>query len=348
MLPYIIFYAFIFIISFKIIPKKYTFFDFLLLLVLIGFAGVRLNIGTDYVLYERIYRDISMYSALDSRTGVGFSILMQLFKNVLHLSYPFFIFFISALTNTLLYFYIKKFSEKPGRTLLLYISIGLYGFSFNGFRQGLSIILMLYGLMHLQNGKNVRAIIWYFFSFFCHTSTIVGILLSLLFVKNKKMQLKLVYIIPIFTILFFNYEIIFSFFLKNISSYNMYLNTSNQYAAGLGTFLNAFLFIIFYFIFAWNNIRKNKTKEIDNTTLLYFNLVTIGTPILLLGVKNWLFVRFSYQFIIFYIFLMDIYYEKNNIEKKKFTSLFFYVFMYAYFLMNTYFFNGLIPYQSIF
>lgn len=347
MLPYIIFYIFIFIVSFKIQPKKYNIFDYLLIIAIVLFSGLRLNVGTDYGLYETIYNNISLSSALESRTGVGFSVLMQLFKNILHLSYPFFIFFVSALTNIFLYVYLKKNSKKPGRTLLLYISFGLYGFTFNGFRQGMSIVLMLYGLMYLQNNKKIVAIVWYLLSFLCHSSSIAGIVLSFFFEKNAKIKLKLTYIVPIFMIVFLNYDYIYSLFLGNVSSYKMYLDTFNQYLAGLGTYLNTFVFLTFYFVFVWNKITEQDNNQYNKSDLLYYNLSTIGIFIMILGIKNWLFVRFSYQFIIFYIFLIDSYYEKKNIKNNKIISLSFYLFMFLYFLMNTYFFNGLVPYRSV-
>ena len=74
----------------------------------------------------------------------------------------------------------------------------------------------------------------------------------------------------------------------------------------------------------------------------------IGTIIMVFAVKNWLFARIAYQFIIFYPFLIDSYYEIKKYKTKKIESLLFYLLLFVYFTLNTLMYNGLTPYKSIF
>ena len=122
MIPYIIFLITIFILLCYVKKEKYTYIDFLVLGLIICFSGFRVGIGTDYGLYENIYNNINNPNTISVfRTGAGYYYLNVLCNNIIKINFQFFIFCISAITNSLIYFFVKKHSSNPGLSIFLYI-----------------------------------------------------------------------------------------------------------------------------------------------------------------------------------------------------------------------------------
>ena len=345
MVPYLIFYLVVFLLSFKIKKRKFTLYDYLLLGIIVLFSGLRYGIGTDYHLYNGMYDMPESLLIGTKRTGVGFYYLSVFFKQVLHMDFKAFIFFISFITNTLYYTYIKKYTKTPGRTILIYIAIGLYGFTFNGFRQGLSIILFLFGLSFLQKKKYLPSAIILLCSCLIHSSSLLGVVFALLFTILPKLRIKLYYVLPLVIGLFIFYDKIFAFVLGLFNSYNMYLHDSNMYAAGIGTIINALIYIVLMVILYSN---RNILTEYNKENKLYINFAIIGTVFMVFATKNWLLARIGYQFIIFFPFLISSYYDIKHIGNKKIGSLLFHVMIFAYFVTHTVMYNDLIPYVTVF
>ena len=233
MLPYIIIYGLLFILSFKIKKDKWNVTDFLFLAILIVFSGIRYGIGTDYFLYESIYEK-SVYS-LDilatNRTGIGFSYLCNIFNKV-GLSYQFLIAFVACITMICFYTFFKKNSTNPGRTILLYISLGFYTSSFNGFRQMLSVGLLLIAFDLFKNKRRLWSIIFGICSVLIHSSSLFGIALYLIvyLLKNRKINFVIVYPVAILISMF--YKQIFSYVLPFFEHYAGYLDYNSQTGIG--------------------------------------------------------------------------------------------------------------------
>ena len=95
MIIYIVFYIVVFLLSFKISKEKFNIYDVVLLTIIILFSGLR-SAGLDYFLYKNIFNSNFL---LESRTGIGFSYLMYIVKEIFNWKYQGLIFIISLLTN---------------------------------------------------------------------------------------------------------------------------------------------------------------------------------------------------------------------------------------------------------
>ena len=343
MVPYIIFYFIIFLISFKI-EKKWNILDFINLLILIVYSGIRYGIGTDYFLYENIYKhsyDLSLMAT--NRTGIGFSYLCNFFYKC-GFSYQQLIFIFSTITILCFYSFFKKHSSKPGLAILLFVSLGFYTSSFNGFRQMMSLSILLWCFSLFEQKKYIKSILLAIITFFIHSSSLFGILLYIFIyiLRNKQFNFILFYGISIVLSLFYN--IIFPKIIMLFEQYAGYIDYNST--PGIGTYL-VVLFYLFITIFI---ILKNKNALLKNNKNDNFiiNILIIGNIVMLFQLKNWLFARIAVYCTIFVPILLSDYYEYINLKNNKSMSLLFYIFIFVYYLMYIYSFGGVVPYRTIF
>lgn len=334
---YIVFYLLIFALSFKIKKDKFTFCDFVILLILILFSGLR-SAGIDYFLYQKIFDNLTIVS----RTGTGFRYLMYFFKNVLNLNYQSLIFFVSFLTNIIFYFYFKKNSQKPGLSLLIYISAGFYTTSFNMFRQTLSMGFVLLGSECFKNKKYLLSLIVYFFAFSIHSSSIIAIISYIILFLTRKRKIKFKYLVFISVIILIFYDKYFYSFLSLFESMSVYRNYDST--PGIGTFLNVLVYLL---ISIFLIIPKYKNSEKCNDYYTY-NLFLIGLSVVLLELKNFLFFRIAFYFTILTPIVLTDFYIEHNFNKRKIESLIYYICLFIYFLVYVNSFDGVVPYNFFF
>ncbi len=342
MIIYILFYIIIFLLSLKVKPKKYTFIDYLILILMVLFSGLR-ACGTDYFLYKFFYELINETTVAASRTGIGFTYLRIFFHNVLHLDYQFLILFVSAVTNLCIYKFIKEKSNKPGLALLCYISFGFYTNSFNMFRQMMSISLVLIGTLYWEKGNKLISIIFYIFGFLLHSVSLVGIIIYSLDKFFRMIKLDPIIVIIIFIIFYLTYDKFFDLIMNFIPSLSIYKN--RDYIPGLGTYL---IIIVNCIIFVFLSLFKKKIVDSDSMINKYFNYFAIAIIISSFQLKNYLFMRIVVYFSIFMPLLIAEFYEKLNINNNKIISFLLYITIFVYFLIYTNSFGGVVPYHFFF
>lgn len=341
MFPYIILYIVLFLLSFKIKKGKFTFFDYLLVIILILFSALRC-VGVDYHLYSLNFENLSEFSTITSRTGIGYAFFAYFVKFVLKGNFQFIIFVISFFTNLFIYLFFKKFSERPGMSALIYVSFGFYTTSFNMFRQTLSLSLILLGALNLHENKYLKTILCYIFAFLIHSSAILPICVySFLFkFKNFKIDYRFVYLFSIVILLF--YDKLFPYFINLFNDYSMYLTYDST--PGIGTYLIV-LTHVFIFLFL---INRNKSRLIAyRGNSLFFNIMLLGTAIMLLELKNFLFFRIAFYFTVSIAVVLVDYYQVVDLKKNKVLSFLLYICIFVYYLVYINSFDGVMPYISI-
>lgn len=345
MFPYIVFYIFVFLLSFKIKAGKWKIWDYLLLFLLIIFSSIRYGIGTDYFLYNRMYNASSAMIARNfgtSRTGMGFTKIMYQFHDVWNLDYKIFIFFCALITIVCVYVFFKKASNNPGRSILLYVALGAYVSSFNGYRQSLGISILLLGYLLFQKRKYILAALLAFIAVLMHSSMILPLLVFLIIYKFKDVEIKPVFVIIISIICYFSYNKIFPIIINFSDAYSGYENYNST--PGVGTYL----MVLFYYI-VYLFILSPKRKEFNNNTKIYFNLVSVGVCIMSLQLHNWLFNRLVEMFTIFMpIVLSEFYDHIYNKDNKKIVSFVFHMCAFIYFIVFINSFGEVVPYKTIF
>lgn len=340
---YIIFWLIIFLLSFKVKKGKFTFYDFLLITIIVLFSGLR-AVGTDYSLYNRIFDGISINS-LGSRTGIGFNYLIYFVKFVLQLDYQFFIFLFAALTNIIIYYFVKKNSNKPGLAMLIYISAGFYTTSFNMFRQALSIALILLSSQLIEDKKYIKTGITWTIAYYIHSSSIIAIIIYVLarIFKYKKIRLKYLLPIPIIGLLL--YDKMFIYLISMLDSYSMYSNYNAT--PGIGTYINVFVYLVVTVFLIIPKYKKTASAD-EKVNYNNYNLFLIGVAIMLLELKNFLFFRIAFYFTILTPIILTEFYEEHHLQRRKTERLIFYTCLIVYFLVYVNSFDGVLPYRFFF
>ena len=346
MIPYLIIYFIVLLASNKIQSKKWTKLDFLILLLLICMAGFRFMIGTDYDLYSRMFEQLSLATVNDSRTGLGYNLIALQFKNF-GFNFQSFIFICALITNTFVYIFLKNNSKKPGLSLLMYLAFGFYTFSFNGFRQALSMSFFLFGYTNRKKNHFILMGISYLTSFFIHSISGLGIIIIIALDLLPNIQIYFKKILPYIVFVYIFFDKIFLAIISNSSGYSYYQDSSEEYMAGIGTMLRVLQYLAIYFLVFYTYSRQKKTIE-QETTNNDLKLAKIGTLIMIFSLKNWLIYRLSLQFLIFNCLHIVKIYEIKIINVKKIQNLLFHTMLLIIYILNIISFDGVFPYQSIF
>ena len=190
------------------------------------------------------------------------------------------------------------------------------------------------GTHYLKNKKKTKTVVSYVIGFLIHSSSLLGIVFSIYCMYSKKKNSKKILTILLLAALIVIYDVAYTFVMSNLRSYSLYLETASEYAAGIGTFLNVGLFVILYII---TSRGYNLVAEKKQTSL--------GTVAMGLSVKNWLFARLAYYFTFYYVFTLDEFIDKRR--DKRLVVFCYYLGLATYFILNTLFFNEVIPYRSV-
>lgn len=341
---YICFIVLMFIVLCYVKKEKYSIADFIAIIILICFSGFRYGIGTDYTMYENMYLNMDTISMSIFRTGVGYYYLTYFLHLLIPNSATVLFFIISALTNIYIYKFCKENSINPGLSVFLYITLGFYTTSFNIFRQMLSVAIVLYSYKFLNTNKYIKYVIFSILAISIHQSAIFVILLIVIFNKlwHKELNAKVMFIVGI--IILISYNAVYIFLLKHITSISVY-SDSEEYSAGIGTYLQLIIYGILFFIV---NLKRKQIIKTNENNLEYINLFNISYIIMMAGIKNTLFMRMANYLSIFIILLIPELYNIYNIKNKKLEKICFYISCIIYFLVFIYSFGGVVPYESIF
>lgn len=227
--------------------------------IMILFAGLRGNIGTDTFAYK------SFFNALGSDKQNEFSleplfVFFTYFIKFIWSDDQFYIFSLSVVLGLLLYYNLKIVEEKS--LFLLFYLTGFYVmFNLNLMRFGLGILLISYPyLISLRGGKSKMGL--YFLGVMTHFST----LFSLSFVIQRKHILKIAAFQAAFFFLFGNFL---------LQKFGRYLFAA---LLNMGTFHLDFGFVFeiaVLFILYWIN-RKDLKKNILFLLLTYVLLRNFG------------------------------------------------------------------------
>lgn len=339
MLVYIFLFINLFLLSFKIKVNKFTIYDFIFLAIIILFSGLR-SVGLDYDLYKIIFN--SNFS-LESRTGFGFNYLMYTFKYKFHFNYQILIFTISFLTNSLMYYFIKKNSRQPGLSLLIYVSLGFYTTSFNMFRQSLSIMFILLAYEMWDQKRYVKVVLGYLLAFVLHSSSLIAIIVYSItnFFKHKRFKLRYLMLFSLLGIVF--YEKLFYIVINSLEGYKIY--NSYDSLPGIGTYINVLSYFLITILLIVPKYRVYMSRK-ENYKM--YNLFLVGISIMLLEVKNFLFFRIAFYFTILTPIILTELYEEYRVRDRRIEILVFYLCLFIYFLVYVSSFDGVLPYKLFF
>lgn len=245
-------------------------------IILILFAGLRDEVGTDWASYFNFYK----YSSKHIQTGrveIGWAIINNFFSS-LSMPYNIFLLFINGLSLTLMCFFFKKNSIFMVIGLLLFFSNLYLYYNLSGHRQALAISITCFSLTYAINRQfGIFALLILIASSF-HLTAIVFIVAY--FLPRNKLNSRHIIIFAIaFLILTFFLESISDWItLKTIKNANFYLNIHEKSEAILQLYYIGIIarsVIIFIILVFGRAILQNRDSR------YIFNLYLFGFAIYL-------------------------------------------------------------------
>jgi EpsG family len=309
-------------------------------LLLIAFAGLRYNTGSDYRLYFSLYRAVDSDSLIRTFSSVpqeaGFVFLMYCLSKISDT--PYIIFWAASLITVgpVLYAVYRK-SRDPSFAIFLYFFLGYYAVSLNAVRQSISVSLML--LADTYKGTSwLKYLLVSGLAISFHASALIAV----------AAQLAAEYIPPNFftmccvmvATVSFSGAILNSGVVALVPTdlnprFGSYLTSEG---AGIGTILvltSRILFVAFSLFL----------PRLTNETNRQISLLMLSPVCLYLGLSTWVVARLEMYFGIFLILLLpnQLSIWRHGATAKKVLSLL--LFIYFGFYISKY--NNIIPYTLI-
>ena len=260
----------------------------------IAFANREYSVFSDTGMYEYQFNSITHFNDIFSLRGdYLFYFLFYIFKK-LSLTFPYALFLISLIFNTLIFLAVKKLFLKF-YFFLFFIIVSLffyYGMITNIMRQGLAFAFFFYAFACLQNNERKKFFIFIIFSLGMHLSFLlpIGILMIVKFIKSLKFPLLIFIISSVLSILNLrilelleNVPLISSLF-KNRTDFNFIYY--DDYKVGFRP--DFFAFNIIFLIVGLFTFNKLKDKKSRNSYMMIL--------VLYIMLSSYFFLMFPYPF----------------------------------------------------
>lgn len=325
----------------KINQKNMTVLDFGLLFLLIVVCGFRKNVGTDYIIYRKMYSNTDIFPHLE-----------ELFKTIIivlnkfNVNFETFIFIIALITIMIFYKVFKERSPKPVESIMLFICLGYYAHCFNTIRQMLAVAVTVYAFKYIKEKKIFKYSMCIMIATFIHTSAVI--MLPFYFIVRRDFKKKFLYLLYI--LMFLGgvlYQPVLNFIVNNFERFSSYININNYtYSiAGLGTVINMIVHLILVF---WVIYIKDGLMERNKDNKYYVNTIVFSNLFYIMALKNTVAVRFAYYFSIYLVLLLPEMFKvtfKKNYANNMVVVICFCLIYYIAHIMS---FNQMLPYNSIF
>ncbi|MDU5723052.1 MAG: EpsG family protein [Clostridium butyricum] len=326
------------------------FFKYLTLLIPSIVAGIRIDVGTDYSLYNRAFKEIiinktSRYEDFE----IGYRLLNKIIYSIggnFHL-----VMFIMSFF-TILFIYNGLINENKNIALTHGIMVYMFLFyqtSLNIVRQSLAISICLYACTCLNRGKKYRYFLYVLLASTFHRSALIClsfIVLKPIFQNKDKKILKTVIFLTLLILVFKRDilgEIVFHIFDSNY--YSGYFLRETAVGGNIIFYIAKILPIILCCIIVYNYIKHNKNL------IMYYNFILCGYILGALGCFTLTQVqRIAYYFTYLIILLLP--FVIRIVSKRKFVVV--KVLLLGFIVFNWYFdyfyrgYSQTIPYKSIF
>lgn len=152
-------------------------FEMLSILPFVLVAGLRVNVGTDYVSYETAYMEPELWA---SHFNEGFMTLIYALRNI-SVNPRFFFLATSAIIYGLYVHVALKESEQPAFSVLFLVISEDYFCSMNGISQFVAISVTWLAVAALRKDKWIQAILWCLLASTMHRSALFFLVLILLY-----------------------------------------------------------------------------------------------------------------------------------------------------------------------
>lgn len=316
---------------------KVSLFIFLIMIILV--AGLRYEIGTDYITYREIYINLSFDNLSYLEPGYRY---VNLFFKYIGLSYETSVFIFAIITNVLFYLFIRHYSVSVPVSLLLYICLNYYFIAFNVVRQMIGVAIFLNGIDYAFKKKYLYFFLITAFAALFHYTIFIGVVYPMFKINRKRMYIILwlasipFIVLPIQSIIIKLLPA--SFFYASYFTSSFFTKTSSAAVFKL-IVPNAFVILILYYISVFDKVTERFWVNVFIFSTAFANIAH-GVNVL---------IRLNYVFQISEIILYPLVISKIQKFQKPIVSWlllgYFIVFYIVTVLVQGA--QGVLPYQSV-
>lgn len=335
-------------VSNKFDKKVRKIFTILTILVPSFFAGVRYGIGTDYIVYEKVFTQIVNNDVITKKSEFGYVILNEIIAFFTS-NFNILLFVIAVITIGCIYATLYRKKEKISVPFAMFCFMLLfYQMSFNLIRQLLAASILMYATKYLEENKKIKYFVYNLIAISIHSVAIIGLPLTFLynFLTEEKYSKRRCLFYAILFAMVIGYSFILIPIFSKIPSLYYYLKYITFSYQGIG--IGVFRYIILIFIPVI--FLKKQLKEHDDIKL-FFALSTIGFILWMNSYfSDYIAYRISYTYLINISLILGYYWKcfkyKNQLFLKVLlivTIIFFWY--YDFFYLGS---HGTVPYVSIF
>jgi hypothetical protein len=284
---------------------------FIIFLIII--TGFRYNIGTDYDSY------VSWFFSLDWKyyeyIPEPFHMALTELLRFLGFDYQMLFFIYAALTYIVLFLAIKRYDLDPVLPIIICVFLFFWSLWTNQIRQGLAIVIILWGTPYIATRKFKKYILTVFFATMVHYSAIV---LGIFYFFTHKHYFKWIHLLVVLTAAICSIldivPKIMEFILSNETLiYVKYFDYDNHEERIRLGFL--FRILLFMFIIYSRPYRKHKYENI------IYNMYTLGLVGGFLFSFSAAVARIAHYFEIFFALAIPLYLSTINLQQKGIVAL---------------------------
>lgn len=320
-------------------------FYFICAVGLVFFGALRYETGFDYFSYENIYQWFS--GGLSAgRFEPGFAAFMHICKNIFGLSYPYFLFLLTASSLLIKFSFFYKYFKYPVFLLLMYFpAVFLYA-DFGQIRQGMAVGIFLWAIPAIKNRKLFRFLIIWLTACSFHYSALI--FFPIYWFYKIKVTPKIFWAGLIFCFLFnavSGAKVIFYAAMKIMGSSG--LGEIMEYALGYGESANPLSFFLeintllvlcliplYQKVYA-NTIKNGTEKHLEfsgyNVYILMFLLIKMFDSISVIGYRGAYFYKMM-EGILFYYLLSGL--KERELKALLFLAVFLYGLVRLFFIIQ--------------
>lgn len=163
-------------------PGRRTITAIAVCVIMILFQGLRsVEVGTDLVQYKKIFefyvdssfRDSLVLGKSKFAMEYGYSVFCKILSAVTCGNWQAYLILLSVFVNTVFVRFVYKYSSAPLLSIIIYLGLGCYVFTFSGLRQTIAITLCLLSYDSILKKKYLKFIIWVALAACFHKTAVV-------------------------------------------------------------------------------------------------------------------------------------------------------------------------------
>lgn len=335
----------VFSISEKYDKKVRYIFLFITILIPSIFSGIRYGIGTDYVIYQKVFKQVLNASKITKKSEMGYIILNKIVAFFTP-NFQVLLFIIALMTIGFVFCTIYRKKDKINVPFAVFGYMMLfYQMSFNISRQLLAAAILMFATKYLEKNDKKKYFIFNVLAISIHSVAIIGLPLTFLFdflTEEKYNKKRTIFYFLMLCIVICNSFILLPIFklVPSLYYYKKYISFSFQ-GLGIGIFRYIVLLLLPQFF-----IKKTMDKDIN----LYYAISILGFILWMNSYfSDYIAYRISYTFLINLPIVLGYYWKKLKFKNQLIirvmlliTIMFFWY--YDFFFLGA---HGTVPYLSV-